>query len=72
VTVREAPPGSAEVVACAVPPGQSAALPVCSTELLPSPSSPVQDDAYEVVLVRVTDGCTQLAETPVNWAPVAA
>ncbi|GAA1037179.1 hypothetical protein GCM10009566_09600 [Streptomyces murinus] len=47
-------------------------MPVCSTELLPSPSMPIQNDEYVVELVQLTAGCTQLAETLVNVVPVAA
>jgi hypothetical protein len=48
-----------------VPPLQSASVPVCSTVLLPSPSSPTQKLEYVVVLVQLAVGWTQLEVTVV-------
>ena len=45
---------------------QSASVPVCSTELVPSPSRPTQKLAKVSVAVQVTEGWAQDADTLVN------
>jgi len=49
-----------------LPPLQSASVPVCSTELVPSPSSPTQKLEKVSVAVQVTAGWDQDADTLVN------
>jgi hypothetical protein len=55
-----------------VPPEQSASVPVCSTESLPSPSRPTQNEEYEVGDPQSTAGSVQSALTEVKTVPVAA
>ena len=47
-------------------------MPVCSTVLLVSPSSPAQNDEYVLVRLHLTAGCTHDAATEWNLVMATA